>query len=351
MMEHGRRRMEDGDRPGGRDGGGRSQPATPLRVYRGGRSQRPTAGRPESPEGVAERLTALERVVEDALARGGPAERDRTLVASSFDELLAAVALVRRGSLGEIAAALGLAPDDPSLVAEMLLRGLARWWWRVETRGIDRLPAEGPVVVIANRASAPLPFDALIVARALRDAHPARRRVHVVLADDGPRLPGVGALLARLGVARTRSAAAQKLLARGEAVLLFPEDDAAVAGRPFADRYRLARFGGAFARLAIDAGAPIVPVAVVGAAETQPVLVRLPLGLPVTPTFPWLGVPGLLGLPTKWTLDLGEPLVAEPTKDPATRRRAVAELRTGARERLQALVLDALRGRESILLG
>jgi 1-acyl-sn-glycerol-3-phosphate acyltransferase len=343
--------MEDGDRPGGRDGGGRSQPATPLRLYRGGRSQRP-GGRPEPSDDVADRLTALERVVEDALARGEPlpVERERALLAASLDQALATVAWIRRGTLAEMAASLGLPADDASPAVELLLRGLARWWWRVETRGIDRLPAEGPVVVIANRASAPLPFDALIAARALRDAHPAHRRVHVLLDDEGPRLPVVGSVLARLGVTRSRSAAARKLLAAGEVVLLFPEDEA-VASRPFADRYRLARFEGAFARLAIDAGAPIVPVAVVGAAETQPVLARLPLGLPVTPTFPWLGLPGLIGLPAKWTLDVGEPLAPGPAPDPTARRRAVAGLRTGARERLQALVLDALRRRESILLG
>jgi hypothetical protein len=39
-----------------------------------------------------------------------------------------------------------------------------------------------------------------------------------------------------------------------------------------------------------------------------------PLGLPyfpLTPTFPWLGPLGLLPLPTKWSIEFGDPLLTE----------------------------------------
>ena len=81
---------------------------------------------------------------------------------------------------------------------------------------------------------------------------------------------------------------------------VFPEGVKGV-GKPYKDRYRLARFGrGGFVRLALRTGAPIVPCAVVGAEEIHPMLARAdwvgrPLGLPyfpITPTFPALGPAG-----------------------------------------------------------
>jgi len=80
-------------------------------------------------------------------------------------------------------------------------------------------------------------------------------------------------------------------------------------------------------RLALEARAPIVPVAVVGSEEQQPGLANWKalgrvLGMPafpVTPTFPWLGPLGILPLPVKYHLHFGEPLRFEggPTEEDA----------------------------------
>ena len=130
----------------------------------------------------------------------------------------------------------------------------------------------------------------------------------------------------------------------------------------FRDRYRLAHFGrAAFARLAIETGTPIVPVGVVGAEEIHPVLARFDLPgrllglptLPITPTFPWLGLAGLVPLPSKWILMVGEPLDVAARHSPAdaSQPAVVARLRDQVRERLQALVLEGLRRRRSIFRG
>ena len=85
----------------------------------------------------------------------------------------------------------------------------------------------------------------------------------------------------------------------------------------FAERYRLQRFGrGGFVELALRAGAPIVPVAVVGSEEIYPKLGEVPalarlVGapfFPVTPTFPWLGPLGVVPLPSKWRIEFCEPI-------------------------------------------
>ena len=109
----------------------------------------------------------------------------------------------------------------------------------------------------------------------------------------------------------------ERLLKKGNAVAVFPEGIKGV-GKLFKDRYKLARFGrGGFVKMAIRARAPIVPVSVVGAEETYPNLMRLDavgkllLGspfFPLTPTFPWLGLLGLVPLPTKSSIDFDKPV-------------------------------------------
>ena len=67
---------------------------------------------------------------------------------------------------------------------------------------------------------------------------------------------------------------------------------------------------------ALRAGAPIVPMAVVGSDDQAPILYDLSslakrLGLPffpVTPTFPWFGPLGLLPYPVGYKIVYGEPL-------------------------------------------
>jgi 1-acyl-sn-glycerol-3-phosphate acyltransferase len=98
--------------------------------------------------------------------------------------------------------------------------------------------------------------------------------------------------------------------------MVFPEG-ARGANKPFRQRYQLQPFGQGFMRLALESGAPIVPVGIVGAEEQQPGLanfrgaaqfVGLP-SLPVTVTFPWLGPLGIaLALPVKYRIYFGEPL-------------------------------------------
>jgi 1-acyl-sn-glycerol-3-phosphate acyltransferase len=116
--------------------------------------------------------------------------------------------------------------------------------------------------------------------------------------------------------------------------------------KPVAHRYRLVSFTrGALLRVAVEAGVPIVPVAVIGAEETQPVVWRVErlgrlLGLPAVPV-----TPALVPLPTKWTIHVGEPL------DPPARTsdaRTLRGVRERVRERLQGLVSDGVRRRAGL---
>jgi 1-acyl-sn-glycerol-3-phosphate acyltransferase len=196
-----------------------------------------------------------------------------------------------------------------------LLRLLYRYWFRVEVRGTENIPAQGAALVVANH-SGTIPLDSLMTQVAVHDAHPARRHLRMLGADLVFQLPFVADLARKSGTTLACNEDVERLLGAGELVGVWPEGFKGI-GKPFAERYKLQRFGrGGFVAAAIRSGAPIIPCAIVGAEETYPLignlggLARL-LGLPyvpVTPTFPWLGPLGLVPLPSKWIIEFGEPI-------------------------------------------
>ena len=98
-----------------------------------------------------------------------------------------------------------------------------------------------------------------------------------------------------------------------------------------------------------------MPTAVVGGEEIHPLLGtwQLPaklLGLPyfpITPTFPWFGLLGLVPLPSKWMIRFGEPIdlgkrfAVEDAADPVLVDRLTEEVR----ETIQDMVDRALQER------
>lgn len=207
---------------------------------------------------------------------------------------------------------------DEELTEEVfltLLRPLAEKYFRVEVKGVENIPAEGGVLIVANH-SGTLPLDALMTQVAMHDHHPKQRHLRMLAADLVFVLPIINELARKAGHTLACNEDAQTLLERGEVVGVWPEGFKGI-GKPFSERYKLQRFGrGGFVASALRARVPIVPCSIVGAEETYPLignfktLARL-LGLPympITPTFPWLGPLGLVPLPTKWTIQFGEPI-------------------------------------------
>jgi nucleoside-diphosphate-sugar epimerase/1-acyl-sn-glycerol-3-phosphate acyltransferase len=207
---------------------------------------------------------------------------------------------------------------DPDLVDHVLaplLRPLYKQWWRVEVRGLEHVPSSGAALVVGNHAGT-LPFDAMMVSLAIHDEHPAHRTLRMLAADLAFTLPLVASLARKSGNTLACEEDARRLLGAGELVGVWPEGYKGL-GKPFSDRYRLRRFGrGGFVELALQTGAPIVPVAVVGSEEIYPMIGNLRraarlLGLPylpVTPTFPLLGPLGAVPLPSKWLIEFCPPI-------------------------------------------
>jgi 1-acyl-sn-glycerol-3-phosphate acyltransferase len=188
-------------------------------------------------------------------------------------------------------------------------------YFRVEASGVERLPADGRCLLVANH-SGTLPYDGLMIKMAVKREHPAHRDVRWLAEDFLFHFPFLGAFSNRVGAVRACQENAERLLRKEALVAVFPEGVKGI-GKLFKDRYRLQRFGrGGFIKLCLRTGTPIFPVSVVGAEETSPMIARVEylakaLGvpyIPVTPTFPLLGPLGLLPAPTKWRIAFGEPI-------------------------------------------
>ncbi|MEU6403740.1 lysophospholipid acyltransferase family protein [Streptomyces sp. NPDC046985] len=200
-----------------------------------------------------------------------------------------------------------------------LLRPVYEKYFRVEVKGVDNIPKEGGALIVANH-SGTLPLDGLMMQVAVHDQHAAGRHLRLLAADLVFALPVVNELARKLGHTLACAEDAERLLEQGELVGVMPEGFKGI-GKPFNERYKLQRFGrGGFVSTALRQGAPIIPCSIVGAEEIYPMignsrtLARL-LGFPyfpLTPTFPWLGPLGMIPLPTKWTIQFGEPI---PTDD------------------------------------
>jgi 1-acyl-sn-glycerol-3-phosphate acyltransferase len=234
------------------------------------------------------------------------------------------------------------------------LRPIAQKWFRVEVRGAENIPAEGGALVVSNH-SGTIPVDGLMTMVAVHDH--TGRHLRPLGADLVFKMPVVSSLARKGGTTLACSEDAERMLRGGELVGVWPEGFKGI-GKPYAERYKLQRFGrGGFVSAALRTQVPIVPLSVVGAEEIYPLIANLPslarvLGLPylpVTPLFPWLGPLGLVPLPSKWLLEFGEPirtdeLDAGAADDPML----VFNVTDQVRETIQSTLYSLLMQRQSV---
>jgi 1-acyl-sn-glycerol-3-phosphate acyltransferase len=328
------------------------EPAAPTHPTRTRRRAEPRrAARRSGPTPVAPVRAVPEPATDEPASVGTGADPG---LPSDWEAALAdALAFLRRRLTGDYAVdEFGFDAELTDNVVLPLLRPLYRTWFRVETTGLHHVPDEGGALVVANH-SGTIPLDALMTSVALHDDHPAHRHLRMLGADLMFRLPVVGQLSRKHGSTLACNADAERLLADGELVGVWPEGFKGI-GKPFADRYKLQRFGrGGFVSAALRTGKPIIPCSIVGAEETYPKIADIPAlarllnipYFPVTPTFPLLGPLGAVPLPSKWLIEFGEPIsTADLGPDAADDPMLVFNLADQVRETIQ-LTLYRLLGR------
>jgi len=232
-------------------------------------------------------------------------------------------------------------------------------WFRAEWEGLEKIPTDGGALLVANHAGA-IPSDAPAIMHGIETE--LERPVYGLADQMFKSLPVVGTLWSRLGGVVAHPDNAYRLLReQDQLVLVFPEGSKG-PGKHYRDRYRLRRFGrGGFVEIAMRAGVPIVPIAVVGAEESMPVIFKsntlakvtgLPY-VPITANMLALGpLGGLAYFPAKFKLKVLDPVNFDvpPDQERYSRSRIMDESEN-IRERIQAALYEMLRERQSVWFG
>ncbi len=177
-------------------------------------------------------------------------------------------------------------------------------YFRVDVQGLDRIPRQGPAILIANHSGF-AGFDALVLSHVI---HSEFKREPRILAHHGyfDWWNWVRTISYRLLLREAHVSTAVKTLEHGHLLIVFPEG---VAGnfKSSLHRYELQKFHTGFVRLALESGAPIIPVVITGAEESNFSLGNINLGR----WYPHVRIPlpiNLVPLPAKWAIRILEPI-------------------------------------------
>ncbi len=234
-----------------------------------------------------------------------------------------------------------------------------RKWFRAEWEGFEKIPREGGALLVANHAGA-IPSDAPCIMHGVESE--LERPVYGLADHFFKNTPMVGTLWARGGGVVAHPDNAYRLLReQQQLVLVFPEGSKG-PGKTYNERYRLRRFGlGGFVEIAMRAGVPVIPIAVVGSEEAMPILFKVPslakaLGVPYFPITANMAL-GPLGaavpFPAKFKLRVLDPVTFEDVEpdQPRYSRSRIMDESEAIRQQIQEALFDMLRQRRSVWFG
>ena len=244
-------------------------------------------------------------------------------------------------------------------IARTIYDPLYRYWFRAEWEGLEHIPRHGGALLVANHAGA-IPADAPAIMHGVETEleRPVYGLAEFLFRD----LPVFGTLWARAGGVTAHPENAYRLLREDQQlVLVFPEGVKGT-GKLYRDRYQLRRFGrGGFVEIAMRSGVPVVPIAVVGAEESMPIVWKSPrlaklLGVPYVPLTVNMLLFGPLGLvayfPAKFKFRVLPPVHfdVDPDQERYSRSRVMDEA-DRIRGQIQDALYDMLRARTSVWAG
>jgi 1-acyl-sn-glycerol-3-phosphate acyltransferase len=145
-------------------------------------------------------------------------------------------------------------------------------YFRGEVRGLERIPAEGPVLIVGNHSGGLMIADTFVFTMSFYEHFGPERRFHQLAHDLAVKWPGAG--IRPFGTVNASRENAIKAFEKGAAVLVYPGGDYETF-RPSWHTDRI-EFGGrqGFIKLALEAGVPIVPLVAIGGQESGLFLTR-----------------------------------------------------------------------------
>jgi 1-acyl-sn-glycerol-3-phosphate acyltransferase len=212
---------------------------------------------------MAEETT--ERQVE---SNGALAPRERQGLIASLGRLVASAAQNRVPTAD-------LDARDPDYIRETMAGAwlLASLYFRADVRGLEKIPAEGPVLLVGNHSGGNVTPDTTVFTIAFVAYFGAERRFYQLAHNLVVSMPGLG-WLRRYGTVAASPDNAQLALEKGAALLVYPGGDYEVH-RPSWETAKV-DFGRrkGWIRLALQHDVPIVPVVSLGGQETALFLSR-----------------------------------------------------------------------------
>lgn len=159
---------------------------------------------------------------------------------------------------------------DPSYIEQTLpaLRLSSELYFRADVKGLEKIPTEGPVLLVGNHSGGTVIADTFVFAQAFYDHFGSGRRFYQLAHDLVFKVPGLRTLVQRYGTVPASPQNMAQALERDAALLVYPGGDQETF-RPTweSDQIDFARRTG-FVRLALEHGVPIVPVVSIGGQET-----------------------------------------------------------------------------------
>ncbi len=190
---------------------------------------------------------------------------------------------------------------------------LYRHYFKVSVVGAERIPPRGAAMLVGNHSGG-YAVDALMVyAACFFELEPPRLAQSMADKFLG-RLPFASDWATKLGHLTGLPEHGLRLLRDGRLLTVFPEGVRGTA-KLYSERYTLVRFGSGFMRLALQARAPILPFAFIGAGDAVPTVANWKgigrmLGIPYLPVTPYLLN---LPLPVALQIRFGQPILPEGT--------------------------------------
>lgn len=233
---------------------------------------------------------------------------------------------------------------------------LASLWFRARVRGLERIPPEGPVLLVGNHSGGVVIPDTHVFTLAFSAYFGVERRFHQLAHQLVLTTPGLG-WMRKFGTVAASHENADAVLAADAALLVYPGGD----DETFRPSWEsgLIEFAGrrGYVDLAIRHDAPIVPVVAIGGQETAlflsrgrglakrlgldrllrlkavPVFLALPLGLHIG-TIPYIPLPAQITVEALPAIHVREEFGEEP--DPVKVDREVRRRMQAALDRLSA---------------
>jgi 1-acyl-sn-glycerol-3-phosphate acyltransferase len=236
------------------------------------------------------------------------------------------------------------------VVDRTLFAFLYRYWFRAEVQGVENVPGAGGALLVASQGAAVWTGGPMI-AKALRERSRQPRPVHLLIDAPLQAIPGLGMLCTKLGAIPDHPANVHRLLFdERQLVLAFPEPAQGAGNAPPESGGRRSLEGASLIDVAVRAGAPIVPIAVLGAEAASPLFAPIDRIRRMT-RLPQVPLSSGLPLPAKFRIRFLAPLITAKWGRDAADARTVQALEQEVRALIHANLVEMDAERRSVWLG